>query len=79
MTDRTLTGTAYLQVKKDWGYTCRIIKATQNQPGVVSDGCVVVKIKLSIPDKAWKPLEIEGVVEVPETAVTQPSAEAVNG
>jgi len=75
MTDRLMTGTAYLQVRKDWGSTCRVVRATQNSPSVLADGCIVVKVRISVPAKAWEPLTIELPVEVPAEKVVRPTLE----
>jgi hypothetical protein len=72
-------GTTYLQVRADGMYGLKIVKATQRRPTVVEASCVVVKVKLRIPDGAFVPLEPEAVVTVPEELVQQPiEVEAVD-
>ena len=74
-------GDLYLQVRPDPRYVAelRAIKCTQREPDVVEPGCVVVKIRVRIPDAAFRPLQPEAVVTIPEELVQQPIAvEAVN-
>lgn len=73
-------GVAYLQVRPGrYPYELRVAKATQRRPDVVEADCVVVKVKLRVPDKAFEPLQPEAVVTVPEDLVQQPvEVEAVD-
>jgi hypothetical protein len=59
-------GHTYLQVRLTPGAQLRVVKATQRNPQVVDHGCVVVKIRLRIPQRAFAPLEPEAVVTVPD-------------
>lgn len=66
-------GTAYLQVRPGrYPTDLRVIKATQRRPDVVEADCVVVKVRLRIPAKAFDPLQPEAVVTVPEDLVQHP-------
>lgn len=68
---RNRTGTCYLQVvgyntRSKWdGGALTVVKATQTKPSVVEPDAIVVKIKLVIPDEAFKPLEPSAEVVVP--------------
>lgn len=79
---RTREGYAYLQVRADthWsGTRLKVIKSTQRKPDVIEPDCIVVKITLQVPDAAFRPLEPEAVVVVPEELVQHPVAvEAVS-
>lgn len=50
-------GTAYLQVRLHGGWQLRIVKATQKQPAVIEADCVVVKVRIRIPQRAFAPLQ----------------------
>lgn len=66
-------GVAYLQVRPGrYAYDLRVMKATQRRPEVVEADCVVVKVKLRIPRRAFDPLQSEAVVTVPEDLVQRP-------
>jgi hypothetical protein len=78
MAGRQLSGTCYLQVV---GYDTRsrwsngsltILKATQTKPKVLEPDAVLVKIKLVMPDAAFRALEPSAVIEVPEEMVQHP-------
>lgn len=74
-------GTAYLQVRPraGWGYGLDVVKVTRRKPKVVQPDCVVVKIELRMPDRAFRPLEPSAVVTVPEELVQHPvEVEAVD-
>jgi hypothetical protein len=73
-------GVAYLQVRPGrYPSELRVIKATQRRPDVVEAECVVVKVKLRIPAKAFDPLQPEAVITVPEDLVQHPvEVEAVD-
>lgn len=74
-------GTTYLTVRPDhyWANELKVIKATQGEPSSIDADCVVVKLKLRIPKAAFKPLEPEAVVTVPEELVQHPvEVEAVD-
>ena len=77
---RIREGTTYLQVRAGRGYfSLDVVKATQRKPTVIAPGCVVVKVQLRIPDKAFRPLEPTAVVTVPEQLVQHPvEVEAVD-
>lgn len=72
-----LEATAYLQVKKgqfpgDWRTAARVQRVTQERPGKVAAGCIVVKIRLRIPAEAWEPFRPEAVIDVPADLVQHP-------
>lgn len=74
-------GDVYLQVRKAPGYGggLRVVKSTQRRPYSLEEGCVLVKIRLQIPDAAFKPLEPVASVVVPEQLVQHPiTVEAVD-
>lgn len=75
-------GTAYLQVRKHTWNQCRVVKSTQHKPTTVEPGCVVVKIKVSIPSTAFDPIEAQVKFEVDDadrTALIEPWSEAADG
>ncbi|GIH07472.1 hypothetical protein Rhe02_55390 [Rhizocola hellebori] len=65
-------GVAYLQVRPHSFHQLRVVKATQRPPEIVESGCVVVKVRLRIPDRAFAPLQPEATVTVPEELVQHP-------
>lgn len=69
------TGTCYLQVV---GYNTRskwdsgsltVVRATQTKPSVIEPDAILVKIKLVVPDEAFRPLEPSAEVVVPLSLV----------
>jgi len=62
-------GTVYLQMRPHGGWQLRVMKATQRPPSTVDADCVVVKMRVRIPDRAFLPLQPEAVVTVPEELV----------
>lgn len=66
-------GVAYLQVRPSRGmWSLDVVKATQRKPRTVAPDCVVVKIELRIPNRAFLPLAPSAVVTVPEDLVQHP-------
>lgn len=73
-----LEGNAYIQIRSD-GWKLRCIKATQRVPRIVEPGCVVVKVRIRIPETAFAPLQPQAVITVPEELVQRAiEVEAVN-
>lgn len=71
-------GSAYLQIRRHSGWDLRPVKVTLRRPEVVEPGCIVVKIRFRVPDRAFEPFEPEAVIVVPEELVQRPiNAEAV--
>jgi hypothetical protein len=60
-------GTFYLVVQEGryWN-ELKVAKATNKKPSVTPEGSVVVKLKVTMPRAAFKPLEPSVVVDVPE-------------
>lgn len=66
-------GTVYLVVRPGRYYgTLTVDKATNKRPKVTSEGSIVVKLNLSIPEAAFLPLSPEATVTVPEGMVRHP-------
>jgi hypothetical protein len=67
-------GDVFLTIRRDprWYRRLKPIKATNKRPTSVPADAVVVKVKLRMPLAAFKPLEPEAVVTVPEELVQQP-------
>jgi len=74
---KTRTATCYLQVEgkppghSSWdnGTEARVRRMTQDSPDTVLPGCIVVKIRVRIPAKAWEPFSPSAVIDVPEELV----------
>ncbi|TDP97670.1 hypothetical protein [Labedaea rhizosphaerae] len=75
MSDRV--GEVYLQVAEHhmYGGELKVVRSTQKRPAVLEPGCILVKIKLSIPRAAWKPFEPEAIVTVPAELTEQAPVE----
>lgn len=45
----SITATAYIQIRKNniWG---KAVRMTQNYPSVIEPGCIVVKVKFTVPN-----------------------------
>lgn len=75
------SGYVYLTIKPHPYYTndLVVVKSTQNMPGSVPADAIVIKVRVSVPKKAFGPLLPTAVVEIPESAVIHPtvSVEAV--
>ena len=68
------TGTVFLQVRRhpNWTSELRVVRATQKYPEVVAPGCILIKLKLQIPNAAFAPIEPVATVVVPEELVQHP-------
>lgn len=70
--------TCYVQIKaKRYSYSQRIgeivpVRVTKRKPGAVAEGCIVVKVRVRIPDAAFEPLQPEAVIDVPLDLVQRP-------
>lgn len=71
MTDSTRVGTGYLQVRQNPNYAAelKVVKVTQRFPDVIEPGCVVIKLRIQVPDSAFGPLRPEVDLRVPEENV----------
>lgn len=56
-----LSGVGYLQIRRDPRYRAevRVVKATQKPPEQLEPGCVLVKVRLSVPAEVFSPYETE--------------------
>lgn len=67
-------GSVYLTVRRGRGlFTLEVVKSTQRRPTAVPANCVVVKVQLRVPNKAFEPLQPEATVTVPEDLVQHPA------
>jgi len=71
-----VTATAYLQIKPDrryWGdkavIGARILKMTQNKPGVLRDDSTLVKVRITVPIEAFEQVPVVDI-ELPVEALT---------
>lgn len=74
MTTDYAEGSVYLTLAQHprWWRTLRPVKATAKKPTSVPTGAVVVKLMVRLPMAAFKPLEPEAVLVVPEELVQRP-------
>lgn len=73
----SIRATTYLQIEPEYGYWdkekvtgAKVIRATQRSPGDRQlGGTVLVKITVDLPEAAFKPLQPQAVVVIPEGLV----------
>lgn len=62
MSDKTRTATVYLQIRQGapggrWSpSTATAMASTSTYPKVTKPGCVVVKLRIAVPQEAWLPI-----------------------
>lgn len=68
------TGTGYLQVRPhpQYQHDLKVVKVTQKFPDVIEPGCVVIKLRIQVPNSAFGPLRPEVDLRVPEENVYRP-------
>lgn len=61
MTNYNRTGIGYLQVRPHGNYRqeLKVVKVTQKHPDIIEPGCVVIKLRVQVPDAAFGPLQPE--------------------
>ena len=69
----TLTATAYLQIKRDWGSRAKVTRVTQNMPSIIDPDAFVVRLQISVPSEAFVPPL--AVVGIPPEAIQHPPVE----
>lgn len=70
------TGTAWLQIRPDGLRELKVTRVTQTRPDQIHGDAYLVKVRLRIPDSAFKGPVAE--ITVPEEALIQPvEAEAI--
>lgn len=76
MNDRTVDLTTYLHIGETypnrWGRTFGVRKHSNKRPAEPMPGCVVVKIRIRLPEAAFDPLAPEVIVDIPADLIQHP-------
>lgn len=86
---QTREATAYLQLAPRaprpyggyWGGSSEasVVRCTNKPPAEPIPGCIVVKVRIRVPDAAWRPISPTVVIDVPADLVQHPvEVEAVD-